>query len=126
MKWLTLQDLELIHMQVIDVSGGSQGVRDVGRLESALASMQQATFGQELHPTAYDKAAVLMRGLIADHPFVDGKKRSGIVSALVFLNLNGLDTSGLADKDLEDFAVQVAIEHLDVPAIANWLQEYSH
>lgn len=123
MKWLTLQDLELIHMQIIDASSGSQGVRDVGRLESALASMRQVTFGQDLYPTAYDKAAVLMRGIIADHPFIDGNKRSGVVSALVFLNLNGIDTGGLVDKDLEDFAVQVVIEDQDVPAIAIWLQE---
>ena len=87
--------------------------------------MQQATFGQELYPTAYDKAAVLMRGIIADHPFVDGNKRSGIMSALVFLNLNKYNTNSLADKELEDFAVQVAVERLETPAIASWLKAHS-
>ncbi len=122
MKFLDLDDLELIHIQIIDASGGSQGVRDRGRLESALAAMVQEVFGRALYPTIFDKAAVLARGIMADHPFVDGNKRTGIMAALVFLNLNGRDTSNLTDKELEDFAVQIAVEHLDVPAISAWLK----
>ncbi len=122
MKFLRLTDLELIHMQIVDASGGSQGVRDKGRLEAALASMQQEVFGQALYPTIFDKAAVMLRGIIADHPFVDGNKRTGMMAALIFLNLNSYDTTKLADKELEDFAVQVAVEHLDVPVIAAWLK----
>ena len=122
MKFLTLDDVELIHMQIIDASGGSQGVRDRGRVESALASMRQEVFGKALYPTIFDKAAVLLRGIIADHPFVDGNKRTGIMVALVLLNLNGKDTSKLADKDYEDFAVKVAVDRLSVDDIANWLK----
>lgn len=125
MKWLMLDDLEIIHMQIIDASGGSQGTRDTGRLESALAAMQQEVFGKELYVTIFDKAAVLLRGIIADHPFVDGNKRTGVMSALVFLNYNGYDTSPLNDKTLEDFAVRVAVEHLDIPEIAKWLRAHS-
>lgn len=125
MKWLELDDIELIHMQIIDASGGSQGIRDRGRIESALAAMQQEVFGQELYPTIFEKAAVLLRGIIADHAFVDGNKRTGVMSALIFLNLNGCDTSELQDKDLEDFAVRVAVEHLDLPAVAAWLKAHS-
>lgn len=124
MKWLDLDDIELIHMQIIDASGGSQGIRDRGRLESALAAMQQEMFGQELYPTIFEKAAALMRGVIADHPFVDGNKRTGVMSALIFLNLNGFNTGQLSNKELEDFAVQVAVEHLDVPVIAAWLEKH--
>ena len=93
MKFLNLQDLEQLHIKIIDVSGGSQGKRDRGRLESALAAMQQEVFGQDLYPTIFEKAVVLARGIIADHPFMDGNKRTGVVSALLFLNYNGRDTS---------------------------------
>lgn len=123
MKWLDLADLELIHFQIIDASGGSHGVRDQGRLKSALAAMKQEVFGKELYPTVAEKAAALVRGIIADHPFVDGNKRTGMMAALVFLNLNGCDTSKLTNQQLEDFAVQVAVEKLDVAAIACWLEE---
>lgn len=125
MKFLNLDDLELIHLQIIDASGGSQGVRDRGRLESAVAAGRQKVFGKELYPTVFEKAAVLLRGIIADHPFVDGNKRTGMMAALVFLNLNDYDTSGLKDRDLEDFAVRVAVEHLDIPVIAAWLKAHS-
>lgn len=125
MKFLTPEDIGIIHIQIIDASGGSQGIRDKNRIESAIASMQQEVFGQDLYPTIFEKAAVLMRGIIADHPFVDGNKRTGIMAALIFLNLNGYDTLELSDKELEDFAVQVAVEHLDVPMIAAWLNSAS-
>jgi death on curing protein len=125
MKFLNLEDIGIIHIQIIDTSGGSQGIRDKNRIESALASMQQEVFGQELYPTIFEKAAVLMRGIISDHPFVDGNKRTGMMAALIFLDLNSYDTSGLKDKELEDFAVQVAVEHLEVPMIAAWLKSHS-
>ncbi|HUP26620.1 MAG TPA: type II toxin-antitoxin system death-on-curing family toxin [Candidatus Limnocylindrales bacterium] len=125
MRWLTVDDLGIIHLQIIDNSGGSQGFRDNGRLEAAIGSMKQEVFGESLYPTIFEKAAVLMRGIIADHPFVDGNKRTGMMSALIFLNLNGWDTSLLTDKELEDFAVQVATDHLDIPVIAAWLKAHS-
>ena len=124
MKFLTVQDLALIYIQIIDASGGSQGVRDSGRLESAVASVDQSVFGQDLYATVYDKAAALLRAIIAEHAFIDGNKRTGMMSALVFLNLNGVNTEALKDQDLEDFAVQVAVEHLDIPAIAAWLEAH--
>ncbi|MFI5212438.1 MAG: type II toxin-antitoxin system death-on-curing family toxin [Candidatus Saccharimonadales bacterium] len=125
MKWLDLDDIELIHMQIIDASGGSQGVRNRGRVKSALAAMQQEAFRAELYPTIFEKAAVLLRGIVADHPFTDGNKRTGIMSALIFLNLNQHDTSQLSDKELENFVVKVVVEHLDIPTIAAWLQACS-
>ena len=125
MKWLTVNDLGIIHIQIIDASGGAQGIRDNGRLQSAIAAMQQAVFGEELYPTVFEKAASLLRAVIADHPFVDGNKRTAMVSALAFLNLNGYDTSPLENQELEDFAVQVAVEHLSIQEIASWLEEHS-
>jgi death on curing protein len=125
MKFLTFDDIGIIHIQIIDVSGGSHGIRDRGRIESALASMRQEVFRQDLYPSVFEKAAVLMRGIIADHPFTDGNKRTGTVAALILLNLNSYDTSTLADQELEDFAVQVAVDHLEVPVIAAWLKAQS-
>ena len=126
MKFLTVQDLALIHIQIIDASGGSQGTRDDGRLQSAVVSLQQSVFGQDLYPSIFEKAAALLRAIIADHPFIDGNKRTGIMSALVFLNLNGVNTKLLQDKALEDFAVQVAVDHMDIPTIAAWLETNSN
>lgn len=112
-------------MQIVDASGGSQGVCDRGRLEAALAAMRQEVFGKDLYPTIFEKAAVLTRGIIADHPFIDGNKRTGMMAAIIFLNLNSYKTTKLTDRNLEDFAVQVAVDHLDIPVIAAWLKAQS-
>lgn len=123
MYLFSVEDIELIHLQIIDASGGAYGTRDRGRLEAAVATQTQEVFGEELYKTPFEKAAALCRGIVADHAFVDGNKRTGIMSALIFLEQDGLQTQ-LTDKELEDFAVRIANEHLDVPAIAIWLEEH--
>jgi len=122
MKNLTVQDLDLIHIQIIDASGGSYDTRDLGRLESAISSIGQEAFGEKLYPTIFEKAAVICKGIIADHPFVDGNKRTGIMSALVFLNLNKIETKNIQDEALEDFAVRIAVQNLEIPEIAKWFK----
>ena len=118
---LTLKHLLELHALVITETGGASELRDLGRLEAAIGSQTQAVFGEELYKTLYQKAAALIRGIIADHPFVDGNKRTAMLTGLTFLELNG--EKFVAKKgELEDFAVQVATEHLDIPAIAAWLE----
>ena len=77
---LTLEQLLELHALVIAETGGADGLRDLGRLESAVATQTQAVFGVELYETAYDKAAALTRGIIGDHAFIDGNKRTRIFS----------------------------------------------
>lgn len=123
-KLFSVDDLELIHLQIVDASGGSHGTRDRGRLEAAVVSQTQAIYGRELYKTLHSKAAAIARGIIADHPFIDGNKRTGIMSALLFLERNGIATH-VADKELEDFAVEIAVKKLDVSMIAEWLRKHS-
>lgn len=123
MKTLTLEQLLQIHTVVIEATGGAMQLRDLGRLEAAIASQTQNVFGEELYVTVSDKAAAMVRGIIADHPFVDGNKRTGMLVGLILLSINGL-TFKFSSGELEDFAVQIATEHLDVPAIRLWLEEH--
>lgn len=120
---LTLEQLLELHVLVISETGGSQGLRDLGRLESAIAAQTQSVFGEELYSTLYEKAAAIIRGIIADHPFVDGNKRTAMLSGLTFLDMNGLKFAAIRGE-LEDFAVKIATDHLDVSAIAAWLQDH--
>jgi death-on-curing protein len=122
---LTLDQLLELHAFVIAETGGSRGLRDLGRLEAALATQAQAVFGRELYESLYEKAAALIRGIIADHAFVDGNKRTAILVGLTFLKIN--DVKFKANKgEIENFAVQIAIKHLDVPVIAAWLKAHSN
>ena len=79
-------------------SGGSQGLRDLGTLESALAQPRMAFGDQELYPSLEEKAAALGFSLIANHPFVDGNKRIGHAAVETFLILNGHELDATVDE----------------------------
>ncbi len=124
MRYLTAEEILHLHFQVIEDFGGSHGVRSESRLLSVISAPQQVIFGEEQYPGVFDKAAVYMRNIIGDHPFVDGNKRTAVTVCGIFLARNGarfMATPG----ELEDFAVHVATDHLDVPAIAAWLTTHS-
>ena len=124
MTFLTLEQLLELHALVISQTGGANGLRDLGRLESVIASQSQNVFGEELYPSLYEKAAALIRGIIADHPFVDGNKRTGILAGLTFLEVNKVNFKA-KKGGLEDFAVEAAVKKLDIASIAAWLQKHS-
>ena len=124
MNYINLEQLLALHVLVIQRFGGATGVRDIGRLEAVLATQTQAVFGIELYVTVYDKAAAILRGVIADHPFSDGNKRTGTLTALTFLEINGY-TITAKKGEIEDFAVSVATDHLTVETIAQWLKDHS-
>ena len=123
MNTLTVEVLLELHGIVISETGGSDGLRDLGRLESAVAAQTQSVFGQDTYSTLFEKSAAMIRGIIGDHPFVDGNKRTAMLSGLTFLDINGIKFTAIVGE-LEDFAVQVATDHLDVETIAQWLEEH--
>jgi death-on-curing protein len=124
MKYLEAEEILLIHHQLIERYGGSHGTRDLSRVKSVAAAPAQAVFGAEQYQTVFEKAAVYARNIIGDHPFKDGNKRTGIAVAAMFLKRNGYNLTPKKGK-LEDFAVRVATEKLDVSEIAGWLNQHS-
>lgn len=120
MNTISLEELLELHALAISRFGGSTGVRDIGRLEAAIATQTQQVFGAELYPTIHEKAAAMLRGVIADHPFSDGNKRTGALAALTLLELNGLRFTA-HEGEIEDFAVSVATDHLSIEDISAWL-----
>ena len=121
---LTLEQLLELHALVIEASGGSTGLRDLGRLEAAIATQTQNVFGEELYTSIVDKAAAIIRGIIADHPFVDGNKRTAMLVGLTLLELNDINFAA-KPGEIEDFAVEIATRHIDVPQISEWLNLHS-
>ena len=88
---LTKEQILLLHTQLIETTGGSDGIRDLGLLESALESPFQSYGGEELYPSIQAKAARLCYGLVKNHAMIDGNKRIGCHATLVFLALNGCE-----------------------------------
>jgi death-on-curing protein len=122
--YVSIGDVLAIHQTLIELYGGSNGVRDIGLVESAIARPQAAFGGYDAYPTLFEKAAVLMQGLIKNHGFVDGNKRTGTAVMSIFIKLNGRKLH-LSDTQLEDLAVKVAEDKLDLESLTAWLKKYS-
>ena len=87
---LTKEQMLLLHTQLIETTGGSDGIRDMGLLESALESPFQSYGGEELYPSIQAKAARLCYGLVKNHAMIDGNKRLGCHVMLVFFGVKWL------------------------------------
>ena len=124
MKYLTAWQVLFIHSRLIDETGGSHGIRDVGLLQSAV-SRPKATFGgNDLYPDMFHKAAAFMESLIKNHPFIDGNKRTAITSVGIFLQRNGylLET---AQRELERFTLSAATGKTSLDDIVRRLKKLS-
>ena len=88
---LTKEQILMLHSELIKTTGGSDGIRDIGLLESALETPFQSYGGEELYPSIWAKAARLCYGLVKNHALVDGNKRIGVHAMLVFLSVNGYE-----------------------------------
>jgi len=122
-KYLTVEQVLFLHSRVVEETGGSHGVRDIGLLESAPSRPQAIIEGEELYPDIFSKAAALMDSLIRNHCFIDGDKRTGVTAAAVFLRRNGWFVKA-SNRELESFTLQVTRSHLSIPSVAQWLREH--
>jgi death-on-curing protein len=124
MKYLTPEQVLFIHSRVIAETGGIHGVRDLGLLESAVARPQATFDGKELYADVFIKAAALMDSLVNNHPFADGNKRTGVMSAGLFLLINGykLKTSSAG---MEDITLRVATKKVTLEKLAQWMKKNS-
>lgn len=120
MRYLTAPQILFIHSRLIDETGGSHGLRDIGLLTSAVERPKATFDGEDLYPTIHAKAAALMESLVGNHPFIDGNKRVGITAAALFLQFNDhqLETT---NDELERFTMSVAEGNESVDSIAVWL-----
>ncbi len=89
--FLTVGDVLALHIDQIREFGGSEGLRDEGGLESAVAQATATCGGKYLHSGLFEMAPAYAFHIAENHPFVDGNKRTALNAAIVFLGLNGFD-----------------------------------
>ena len=89
--FLTVDDVLALHVDQIREFGGSEGLRDQGGLESAVAQANATYDGKYLQAGLFEMAAAYAFHIAENHPFVDGNKRAALNAAIVFLGLNGFD-----------------------------------
>jgi len=121
-RWLLKGVVIAMHGEQIAEHGGSPGIRDAGLLSSALASPQnQAVYGE---PSVFDLAAAYAFGIIRNHPFVDGNKRTGFLAAYVFLDLNGWELMA-SEAEAAAAVLALAASEMDEAGFADWLKTKS-
>lgn len=123
-RFITLEMVLAIHESMIIEYGGSEGIRDLPLLTSALARPQSSFDGSDLYPTIFDKAAALFHSLLFNHAFVDGNKRTAVTTTARFLWMNGFDLSA-TDKELVEFPLAMEKERMDLEEIASWLEKHA-
>lgn len=121
---LTEQQVLSVHSMMIKRTGGTDGIRDRGLLDSALNAPFQTFDGKEIYPALLSKAAVMCRSVISNHPFTDGNKRTGIHIMLIFLELNGVEPK-YTQKELIELGLGIASGQLVYDDILNWLMEHT-
>lgn len=123
MRYLTLAEVLDLHRRVIEQSGGADGVRELGGVESAVAQPQMTFGGEELYPTFESKATALCFSLVMNHPFVDGNKRIGHAAMETFLVLNGYEV--VADVDnAETVILNLAAGDVSREELLDWVTSH--
>lgn len=118
-------DLESLLHVAARTLGADPVVRDYGLLESALARPQASAFGEDVYPTAHEKAAALLHSLARNHALIDGNKRLALAATIALLRMNGIRVT-LSNDEAYDLVISVATGALDdVPGIADVLESKS-
>lgn len=119
-NWLGVESVLVMHEEQIAEHGGGAGVRDLGLLDSALARPRNAwTYGQE---DLVALGALYAAGIMRNHPFVDGNKRTGFLAVYAFLYVNGVEI--VADEaEVVVQCLSLAADEIDDAEFAAWLRE---
>ena len=105
--FLDMDRVMRLHRSLIKHYGGVDGTRDVNLLHSAISQPQGAFGGNYLHAFPYEMAAAYLFHIVQNHPFLDGNKRTGAATAIVFLAMNDIEV-GDDEQALVDLTLSVA------------------
>jgi len=124
MNYLSAEQILFIHARLIEETGGSHGVRDLGMLLSAIGRPQASFDDQDLYLDLFSKAAALMESLIRNHPFIDGNKRTGVTAAGLFLYRNGYRLTA-TNADLIATTMKIAQSQSYLEELTIWFRDNS-
>ncbi len=120
--WLSLREALAIHEMMLAQHGGLAGVRDEGLLESALGKPRNLfAYGK---PTLADLGASYAAGVVLNHPFLDGNKRTGFMLAAVFLETNGMRLTA-TEESVVEATIALAAGKIKEKACSDWLKSNS-
>lgn len=119
-EWLDLGIILDVQAEQLALFGGADGVRDQGLLESALARpLNKHAYGEDSLAVL---AAAYAFGIVRNHPFVDGNKRTAFASIIVFLGLNGIDFD-VPPAEATAVMLELAAGAIDEESLARWISD---
>ncbi|MGA8670610.1 MAG: type II toxin-antitoxin system death-on-curing family toxin [Terracidiphilus sp.] len=122
--WVRQDVVLAMHEEALKLHGGPEGVRDMGLLESALARPKNLLAYSEQPPSLAKLAAAYAKGIVANHPFVDGNKRIAFTVSVTFLRLNGLKlTAPREDRVLTFWSL--ADGSLTEEQLGDWFERFT-
>lgn len=124
MIFLSIEEVIQIHDELVSEYGGLHGIRDMGLLMSAIEMPKATMFDEYLHESIYDKASAYLYHIVCNHPFLDGNKRTGAASTLIFLIQNNVKPK-YNMKKFEEMVCKVAQSQMSKEAISKFLNTMS-
>ena len=122
--WIDGRDALALHDRLLALHGGAPGVRDEGLLKSALARARQMRAHAESRGIIH-MAAAYTAGIVRNHPFLDGNKRTGFVVGILFLEMNGYNFTA-SEEDAAQAVLNLAAGRLDEAGYAHFLRPNTH
>jgi len=123
MKYLSLEQILQFHTKIIKSTGDSDGVRDLGLIESALKKAEATFDGQELYEGNIKKISVTTFALIKNHGFIDGNKRIGVATMLLLLRLDEISVK-YEQEELVELGLKTAEGEFTEENIQQWIEEH--
>ena len=125
MRYLSAENVIQIHFEIVEATGGSQGLRDLGLLESAVSRPQSTFSGKDLYTTIFRKAAALIHSLLLNYAFVDGNKRTATVVMIELLIFNGKEFEA-TNKEVVELAMWIEGKKPTIEQISKWIKNHSN
>ena len=119
--WIDEREVLALHDRLLALHGGAAGLRDGGLLKSALARPQQH-FTYTEAPDMIDMATLYTAGIVRNHPFIDGNKRTGFVVGILFLELNGYRFTA-SEADAAQAVLELASSTFEEADYASFLRD---
>jgi death-on-curing protein len=119
---ISKEEVLIIHTEVVLTHGGTNGIRELSGLESAIARPFQSFDGVALYSSVFEKAAAIGESIIMNHPFIDGNKRTGYVLMETILRIEGLKINA-SDEYLYDFIIKITTGEIRFEEIVEWLKQ---
>jgi len=123
-KYLKLEEVLYLHQEIIEKTGGKEGIGNFGLLHASIERPKASFGGKDLYPDVFTKAAVLIHSLILNHPFIDGNKRTGLVAMIRFLEVNGVSLQITSDELLK-LVLDIERKKYSIKSLVFWIKKHS-